>query len=587
MANPGIIIEIGADTKKALDGIAGVQKALGSNLTGAEKFSAGVKGAFLPAVGILGGLGAAAFGAAQKASDLAETSSKIGVIFGDSAGALQEWAKAAPNALGQSQQSALDAAATFATMGQAAGLSGDDLVGFSTKLTGLGSDLASFGNTTPEEAVNALSAALRGESEPLRKYGVMINDSVLKQEAMAAGIWDGKGALTQQQKVLATQAAILKQTTNAQGDFARTADGAANQQRILAANMEQTQTELGAVFLPILQSVTTALASFAGWVRENQTLVLVLGGIIGGLAAAIVAVNIAMKLQAAATMIVTAVQWAWNAAVSANPIGLIIIAIAAFIAAIVLLWNNCETFRNIVLAVWEAIKNAILAVVNWFKAYVWPTIKWVIDAVIAYYRTLWTVVKWVWDKIWNAIEVVVSWFQQTVAPKIQTVIGWLTAYFQGLWDGLVIIWDGIQTAIRAVADWFSDTLVPLIQTPIDVIKSIFEGLWTAISTVWTNITNTITNAWNTISGPMKAVGDWLGGLGSAVVGWFTGGGDTGGTTTNTTSRMGRSLSLNSGSATTSSPAVNVTINTGIGDPVAIARQVRQTLRADFLKTGIA
>ena len=103
------------------------------------------------------------------ASDLNETLSKSEVLFGDNAKSVQAWADNAALAFGQSKQQALDAAATFATFGKAAGLTGQDLESFATDFVGLSSDLASFNNTTPEQAIEAIGAALRGESEPLQR----------------------------------------------------------------------------------------------------------------------------------------------------------------------------------------------------------------------------------------------------------------------------------------------------------------------------------------------------------------------------------------------------------------------------------
>jgi hypothetical protein len=149
----------------------------------------------------------------------------------------------------------MDAAATFATFGKSAGLAGNELVKFSTDLTTLSADLASFYNTSPEQAINAIGAALRGESEPIRAYGVLLNDATLKQEALNMGIYDGTGALSAQQKVLAAQQVILKQTGDAQGDFARTSGGLANQQRILTAQIENTKAMLGEALLPTVLKV--------------------------------------------------------------------------------------------------------------------------------------------------------------------------------------------------------------------------------------------------------------------------------------------------------------------------------------------
>lgn len=194
------------------------------------------------------------------ATNLNETVSKVGVIFGDQAAEIEKFAEGAGTALGQTKQQAMDAAATFATFGKSAGLSGGDLTGFSTGMTTLASDLASFNNTSPEEAIEAIGAALRGESEPIRKYGVMLNDATLKARAMKLGlIKTTKEALTPQQKVLAAQAEIMAQTTAAQGDFERTSGGLANQQRILAAEFENATTSAGQALMPML----TNLAKFA------------------------------------------------------------------------------------------------------------------------------------------------------------------------------------------------------------------------------------------------------------------------------------------------------------------------------------
>lgn len=196
------------------------------------------------------------------ASDLEETVSKMNQIFGNDAEYIETWSKKSAKAFGQSQQAAIDAAAGFAGLGKAAGLQGKELIGFSTKLTELASDLASFGNTTPEEAILALGSGLRGEAEPLRKYNILLDDATLRQKALAIGlIKTTKDALTPQQKTLASYAVILEQTKDAQGDFARTSGGLANQQRILSAQFKDVQAQIGQFLLPIVTKFVTALNS--------------------------------------------------------------------------------------------------------------------------------------------------------------------------------------------------------------------------------------------------------------------------------------------------------------------------------------
>jgi hypothetical protein len=205
--------------------------------------------------------GAFALSAVKGASDLAETLSKVGVLFGDTAKDIEKFAGSAAKSLGQTKQQALDAAATFATFGKAAGLSGQDLSNFSIDFVKLASDLASFNNTSPEQAINAIGSALRGEAEPLRAYGVLLDDASLRQAALSLGIIKTtKEALTPQQKVLAAQKLIFEQTGAAQGDFARTSDGLANQTKILTAQLENMKTEIGTALLPIVLQLATAFA---------------------------------------------------------------------------------------------------------------------------------------------------------------------------------------------------------------------------------------------------------------------------------------------------------------------------------------
>jgi hypothetical protein len=190
----------------------------------------------------------------KKSSDLAETMNKVNVIFGSSAGSVSDFASAAVEQLGMTRQEALDGASTFAVFGKASGLAGDSLVGFSKNLVQLSTDFASFYNTSPEEAIQAIGAALRGESEPIRKYGVLLDDATLKAEAMKLGLYDGSGALDSQAKSLAAYNAILSQSGIAQGDFANTSDSLSNQLKIVTASFSELKTEIGDQLQPVAKS---------------------------------------------------------------------------------------------------------------------------------------------------------------------------------------------------------------------------------------------------------------------------------------------------------------------------------------------
>jgi len=210
------------------------------------------------AIGVAAAAGAVK--AVDMASNLAESQSKVAQIFGESSAAITAFSKTAAVSLGQSEQSVLDAAGTFGIFGKAAGLGGKDLSDFSNQFTTLSSDLASFNNTSPEDAINAIGSALRGEMEPIRRYGVMLDDAAIKAEAMAQGLYDGKGALTQQAKILAVTALVYKKTGDAQGDFAKTAGGLANQTRIMKAQLTNAATTIGTALLPIAMKLASFFA---------------------------------------------------------------------------------------------------------------------------------------------------------------------------------------------------------------------------------------------------------------------------------------------------------------------------------------
>ena len=278
------IIQANADGAiKAFDKTAQqAEKQLGKTQKTIDKLGVSMTRFGATGLAIAGTVGAGLVRMGQQASDLQETISKTRVIFGDVAGDIEKFAETTADSLGLSKRAALDAASTFATFGKSAGLAGGELSTFSKELVTLSADLASFYNTSPEDAVLAIGAALRGESEPIRRYGVLLNDASLKQKALELGIYDGIGALSAQQKVLAAQAEILSQTGDAQGDFARTSDGLANQQRRLSASMEDLQASLGEGMLPIMQRVTDiALNAANGFVALDRST----GGVIGQVAA--------------------------------------------------------------------------------------------------------------------------------------------------------------------------------------------------------------------------------------------------------------------------------------------------------------
>lgn len=237
---------------KSLDGQVGGDLDSSGKRAG-TRFGTGLKVGALAAVGAAGLAAGFLKGAVSAASDLAESQSKVGVVFGKSAGQIMSASKTSASAMGLSKQAYLDATGTFGNLLVSLDLGPKKAANMSQQMVKLAGDLASFNNVSPEEALDAIKSGLTGETEPLKRFGVNMNDATLKAQAMKMGLISStKEALTPQNKALAAQALIMKQTKTAQGDFARTSGGLANQQRILAANFANTKATIGKVFLPIV-----------------------------------------------------------------------------------------------------------------------------------------------------------------------------------------------------------------------------------------------------------------------------------------------------------------------------------------------
>ncbi len=270
----------------ALDG------AQAKTATSTEKAAASV-GRFRAVAVAAGAIaGTALFGlgkaAVNTASDIAESQSKIRVVFGQSSAAVLKFADTTADSLGISKAAALDAAGTFGNLFVALKLPQPEAAKMSVRMVQLAADMASFNNTSPQEALEALRSGLVGETEPLRKYGVNIQDATLRQKALELGlISTTKDTLPPAIKAQASYALILDQTKTAQGDFARTADGLANSQRRATARMSDLGAELGGKLLPAVRSGTVSLLNLADAAERNSSTVVPAAVGIASLAASI------------------------------------------------------------------------------------------------------------------------------------------------------------------------------------------------------------------------------------------------------------------------------------------------------------
>lgn len=259
------VVKFVSDVKDAVKGVAQMNNAF-------VRFSSNVEGRAVSAlkslipsfkqiavagVAGLGAAGAASFKLAQMASDLQEAQSKVNAVFGASGRQIEEFAKTTAISMGITRQATLETAGTFGNLIQAFGISKGQAADMSQRLITLAADLSSFNNVPIEEVFDALRSGLTGETEPMKRFGVAINDVRLKQEALNMGLYNGKGTLDITAKTQAAYALILKDTSLAQGDVERTAGGFANQMRFLKAGLQDAATQLGTYLLPYFERFVT------------------------------------------------------------------------------------------------------------------------------------------------------------------------------------------------------------------------------------------------------------------------------------------------------------------------------------------
>lgn len=202
-------------------------------------------------------------GSVETASNLQEVNSKIDAIFGDMANRVHAWATTTKAEFGIGEHSAKSYASNLAGLlsADSIGLTTEQIYEMSTGMVQLAGDLASFHNMSFDVVWGKLLSGMRGETEAIEDLGVD-----LRATAMAAYLGLGSaedwGKLDQQTRTLATYQYIMENTTVAQGDFVRTQDQYANQQRIFNENLLQLQATIGEGLLPAMTGLLTWFNSF-------------------------------------------------------------------------------------------------------------------------------------------------------------------------------------------------------------------------------------------------------------------------------------------------------------------------------------
>ena len=249
-----ISINLLADATKAKAGFAEAEKA-------ADKFDVQLGNVAKTAINAFATREIANFGRAaiNEASDLAESANAVDVAFGDAADRILKLGENASTAVGLSATDFNQFAVQFSGFAKQLVSDEQDIVAVTEEISTRVADFASVMNLEVPDAASKFQSALSGSAEVLRPYGIDVSDAAVKQQALADGIWDGVGNMTESEKVMGRYRAVMEQTSQMAGDFANTSDGLANQQRILKAEFDNIKATVGEAMIPALESLMSAV----------------------------------------------------------------------------------------------------------------------------------------------------------------------------------------------------------------------------------------------------------------------------------------------------------------------------------------
>jgi hypothetical protein len=471
-----------------------------------------------------GGLATLGAGVALKkglidpASDLSETLSKTTNVFGKNAAGIISWSKTSATSFGLSQTAALGAAAQFGDMFTQLGFTGKAAASTSKNLVKTAADLGSFHNVDPTDVLERIGGALRGEYDSLQQLIPNISAARVETAALAATGKKAASDLTAQEKATAALAIIQKDGKNAANDFAETSGGAANQQRIFTAQLEDLRAKLGSQLVPAFATGMQHLTTFVGGIqsgtgaggrfadgigtvaRNLDTIAPVLGTVVAGMGAykvASLAAAAASAIQAAGTTAATGATWSLNTALRANPIGLVITALTALGAGLVVAYRKSETFRNVVHGALNAVGGAFTWLGERGRAILgalaegWAGFR---NRLVGIKDSIGNVLSNLFDPVQTAWSNTRAWVGERWAAFREFVGAWK----EGLTGRLSDIFGGIRDAWTTARTWVEERWATF-KGWITGQTLNFAGMFDGLAGAFKSAVNQVISGWNNLS----------------------------------------------------------------------------------------
>lgn len=388
----------------------------------------------------------------QSASDMEENLNKVDVAFGNSSESVKKWAEDSTKSFGLSKNQALEATALYGDMATSMGLTQEEASNMATTLAGLSGDLSSFKNIDIEQAMTALNGVFTGETESLKMLGVVMTEVNLEEFANKAGLVYKE--MSQAEKVQLRYNYILENTKNAQGDYARTADGTANSIRTMQSSTENLTASLGQhllpIITPIIQKLTEIIEVFGKLPDGMQKTIIVVGIVVGAIGPLLTALGSLITIAGTLLPLLSTISIAFNP---------ILLAVGAVVLALTLLVSNWDLvietmtkfddflksvfaidFTNVFGTVLGGVLNSFFEKVET----IWESIKTIFGGIIDFITGVFTLN---WEKAWEGIKETFLGIWNLIFSSLKSPINGIIGMINGLINGVVA---GINAMINAL-----------------------------------------------------------------------------------------------------------------------------------------
>lgn len=526
-------------TKQAKKDVDRQSKGIFSGLRGGGALvmgaAAGVAGAAVGAAGnALSGAGSWLGGSADAAAELEQSIGAIDSIFKTSAGNMHTWAKGAAEAVGLSRDEYNKLATVMGAQLKNGGTSIDQLGKKTNDLIGVGADLSSMFGGTTADAVGAISSALKGERDPIEKYGVSLKQAGIDAEAAALGFKKGADGFSNQAQQAATLSLIMKQTKDATGNFAKEADTAAHKSQVLAARQEDLKTKVGELLMPLKTAATDTGLKFVGWVEDMLPTLDRWGDKLGNLKDDLGGVasilfkgdfkgadgTFGLEEDSKGVDLLFDVR---DAALGVQGV-LTTLFTGKFLGASKTL--GFEEDSGFVDGLFR-IREGAADLMKWVRGEVLPRVKGVIGAFVGFWQTAGRIVgEFVAGMmgrlrpLWPQIKDIFEQIKGIVVGALDLV----KAYFQRVTGIIQGIWDRWGNQIMGTVTWIFKLVVGIVQAALKMIRGIIQvvtgiisgdwskvwaGIKTVFSGIWDAIKAILSSAWDAIKGIWETTTSWV------------------------------------------------------------------------------